>query len=122
MRLPFSNTPDKVFGWFIAAALLMSWLAFVPVMLSVDSRIVFGIVLLAWAVCLLLLAMRLSRRGDKFIGWGIIVSFVVFALSWIVTSKGMPLLYVSVVFTGWGTWRLVRHTPVVEETPTHVSA
>lgn len=114
MPLPFDKTPDKVFGWFVLAALLMSWLAIVPVMLSSDSRIVFGIIVLAWACCLLLLAMRLLRRGDKLLGWGMMASFAVFAVSWLFTSRAMPLLYVTVIFVGWGTWRLLRHSPEKE--------
>lgn len=113
MRLPFDRAPDKVFGWFVAGSLLLLWLAILPVTLFINSRIVFGLVVLAWAVWLLLISVRLFRRGDKLIGWGILASFALFVLASFFTTRAIPLVYLTAIFVGWGTWRLLRVLPKV---------
>lgn len=111
MSLIFSNISDKTFGWIILGSLVVLLFLALPIVLAIDSRIVFGIAALVFSAWLLVIALRLLRMGNTFIGWGIIVSFGLFLLLSVFTTQGVPLIYITMIFTGWAGYRLVRRAP-----------
>ncbi len=108
MSVVLGNVSDKTFGWLVIGSLLVCWAVLLPVVLAVDSRLVFG--LCAAAVCswLLIVAVRMIQMNYKFIGWGIIAPLGLFLVLSVFTTQGVPLTYITLVFTGWAGYRLVR--------------
>lgn len=108
MNLIFGNISDKTFGWLILGSLVLLWALILPVTLAIDSRIVFGVISMLFSAWLLIIAVRFIQMNNTFIGWGIISSFALFLLLSFFTTRGVPLVYITMIFTGWAGYRLVR--------------
>ena len=115
MSVVLGNIQDRTFGWLVLGSLVICWAVLVPVVLSVDSRIVFGLFAALLTGWLLIIGTRMIQMRHKFIGWGIIGPLGLFLVISIFTSLGVPLLYISLVFTGWAGYRLVRTKVKVQE-------
>jgi hypothetical protein len=108
MNLIFGNISDKTFGWLILGSLVLLWAIILPVTLAIDSRVVFGVISMIFSAWLLIIATRLIQMQSTFIGWGIISSFALFLLLSFFTTRGVPLIYITMIFTGWAGYKLVR--------------
>lgn len=115
MNLILGNIPDKTFGWLILGSLILLWAVILPVTLAIDSRIVFGVIGMVFSAWLLIIAVRFIQMQNTFIGWGIISSFTLFLLLSFFTTRGVPLVYVTMIFTGWAGYRLVRSSSKVPQ-------
>ncbi len=115
MSVVFGNILDKTFGWLVLGSLVLIWVAFIPIVLALDSRIVFGLFAALLSGWLLIVAVRMLQMNYKFIGWGIIVPFSLFLVISVFTAQGVPLAYISFIFTGWAGYRLVRRQSKISE-------
>lgn len=108
MSVVLGNISDKTFGAIVLVSLVVCWAALVPIVLSINSRIVFGVFATLFCTWLLIVAVRMMQMNYKFIGWGIIAPLVLFLVTAVFTTLGVPLVYISLIFTGWAGYRLLR--------------
>lgn len=116
MSVVLGNIPDKTFGWLILVSLFACWALLVSVVLATDSRAVFAVFTTALSSWLLIIGVRMIQTRHKVIGWCILAPLALFLVLILLSpflpsaASGIPMLYITLVSTGWAGYRLVRRS------------